>query len=186
MISEFEKVVGNFKLFTSSYDIPIPVTYDPKKFLFVYDKEEDYAPARITNITKDPDGIAIEIKYDKDHTTRCYLLSDDTDIELPKNDKPHNYHYEESSSFDYLFITENRISKFKEKVWPNRFDVFDGIYLEYVETIDANHSNYKFIWHDGSEFIVTLSREDINELLEDAEDFMNTLQDAIIIMGLWE
>jgi hypothetical protein len=188
-MNEFEKVVRNFRLFTENNDHPIPVTYNPEKFLNVYDKEEDYAPARIIYITKDPDGIAIEVKYIKDDTTRCYLLSDETDIDLPKNDQPHNYRYKEASSFDYLFITENQISKFKEKVWPNRFDGFDDIYLEYIKTIDANHSNYKFIWYDGfdreNEFIVTLSREDINELLDDAEEFINKLQDAIIIMGLW-
>lgn len=186
MMSEFEKVVRNFKLFH-----PIPVICNPEKFLNVYDKEEDYAPARIINITNDPDGIAIEVKYIKDDTTRCYLLSDKTDIDLPKNDQPHNYRYEAKCSFDCLFITENQISKFKEKVWPSRFDddEFAGTYLEYIETIDANHSNYKFIWHDGfdreNEFVVTLSREDINELLDDAEEFMYKLQDAISVMGLW-
>jgi hypothetical protein len=190
MMSEFEKVVRNFKLFTNSYDLPIPVTYNPKKFLYVYDKEEDYAPARIINITNDPDGIAIEIKYIKDDTTRCYLLSDKTDIALPENDQPHDYFYKGKDSFDCLFITENQVSKFKEKVWPLRFDDAEADpYLEYIETIDPNHSNYKFIWHDGfdreNEFIVTLSREDINELLDDAEEFMYKLQDTIIIMGLW-
>ena len=192
MMSEFEKVIGNFKLFTNSYDLPIPVTYNPKKFLYVYDKENNYEPARIINITNDPAGIAIEIKYVKDDTTRCYLLSDKTDIALPENDQPHDYFYKKGKdSFDCLFITENQISKFKEKVWPSRFDddEFAGTYLEYIETIDANHSNYKFIWHDGfdreNEFIVTLSREDINELLDDAEEFMYKLQDAISVMGLW-
>lgn len=189
MMNEFEKVVRNFKLFTAGDGRPIPVTYNPEKFLNVYDKENYYAPARIIDITNDPDGIAIEIKYIKDDRTRCYLISDETGIRLPKNDKPHNYRYEEACDFDYLFITENQISKFKGKVWPNRFDGFDDIYLEYIETIDANHSNYKLIWHDGfnreNEFIVTLSREDINELLDDTEEFINKLQDAIIIMGLW-
>lgn len=188
-MSEFEKVVRNFRMFTTSNDRPIPVTYNPEKFLNVYDKENNYASARIINITNDPDGIAIEIKYIKDDTTRCYLISDETEIHLPENDQPNNYFYEGKYAFDYLFITGNQISKFKEKVWPNRFDGFDDICLEYIETIDANHSNYKFIWHDGfnreNEFTVTLSREDINELLDDADEFIDKLQDAIIIMGLW-
>lgn len=191
MMSEFEKVIRNFKIPTQSTDHLMSVTYNHEKFINVYDRENDYAPARIINITNDPDGIAIEIKYIKDDTTRCYLISDETDIDLPENDQPHNYFYKGKNSFDYLFITENQISKFKEKVWPNRFDddEFTDTYLEYIETIDVNHSNYKFIWHDGfdreNEFVVTLSREDINELLDDAEEFMYKLQDAIIIMGLW-
>lgn len=189
MMSEFESVIRSFKMFTASNNYLIPVPNNPEKFLNVYDKENNYAKARIINITNDPDGIAIEIKYIKDDTTRCYLIFDETDMHLPENDQPHNYFYSQKSAFDYLFITENQISKFKEKVWPIRFDGFDNVYLEYIETIDANHSNYKFIWHDGfnreNEFIVTLSREDINKLLNDANEFIDKLQDAIIIMGLW-
>ena len=165
-----------------------------QKFLNVYDREKHCAPARIIGITNDPDGIAVEIKYLKDGTTRCYLLSDKTDMHLPENDQPHDYFYKSKNSFDYLFITENQISRLKDKVWPIRFGDINDAYLvyrkcnqvqvflclfEYIEPIDANHSNYKFIWYDGSnrknEFIVTLSREDINELLDDEEDFIKKI-----------
>lgn len=185
MMNEFEKVVRFFKMFNAGG----AVIFTPDKFLKVYDKENNYAPAQIINITNDPDGIAIEIKYIKDNTTRCYLISDETDVHLPENDQPHKYFYEEECSFDYLFITENQISRFKEKVWPNRFDGFDSVYLEYIETIDANHAKYKLIWHDGfnreNVYNVTLSRKDVNELLNDSVEFIDKLQDAIIIMGLW-
>ena len=110
MMSEFEKVIRNFKIPTQSTDHLMSVTYNHEKFINVYDRENDYAPARIINITNDPDGIAIEIKYIKDDTTRCYLISDETDIDLPENDQPHNYFYKGKNSFDYLFITENQKS----------------------------------------------------------------------------
>lgn len=188
MMNEFEKVIGNFEALTGNADCPSSLTYNPKKFLNVYDIEANFAPARIIGITNDPDGIAVEIKYLKDDTTRCYLLSDKIDNDLPENDQPHDYFYKSKNSFDYLFMTENQISRFKDKVWPIRFGEFDDAYFEYIETIDPNHSNYKFIWYDGSnrksEFIVTLSREDINDLLDDDEDFINQLIDTIIIMGL--
>ena len=80
-------------------------------------------------------------------------------------------------------MTENRVNKYRNKVWPKYFDGFDGLYLEYIETIDPTHANYKFCWYEN-EYIVTLSREDINELLNDAEKYVNELQDVIIIMDL--
>lgn len=188
MMSDLEKVIKCFKLVQEG--AAIPTDYDPEKWLKVYDKEQEYRPAIITNITKTPDDyIAIEFKYtdNDDDTTWCYLLCDKLDVDLPINDGNLNYVYtgDNASWFHYWFITENRVRKYRDKVWPKYFDGFDGLYLEYIETIDPTHANYKFCWYE-KEYIVVLSREDINELLEDAESFVDELQDAIIIMDLDE
>lgn len=189
MMSDLEKVIKCFKLVQEG--ATIPTEYDPEKWLKVYDIEQEYRPALITNITKTPDDyIAIEFKYtDNDDDAKwCYLLCDKLDVDLPMNDGNLNYVYtgnNKSSWFHYWFITENRVRKYRDKVWPKYFDGFDGLYLEYIETIDPTHANYKFCWYE-KEYIVVLSREDINELLEDAESFVNELQDAIIIMDLDE
>lgn len=186
-MSDLEHVIQSFKLSQlSKAGGEIPAEYDPELWLKVYDKEQEKRPALITNISKTPDGyIAIEFKYtDKDDdTTWCYLLCDELDVDLPTNDGNLNYIYESSGWFDYWFMTENRVSKYRNKVWPKYFDGFDGLYLEYIETIDPTHANYKFCWYE-KEYIVTLSREDINELLNDAEKYVNELQDVIIIMDL--
>lgn len=186
-MSDLEHVIKSFKLSQlSKAGGEIPTEYDPEKWLKVYDKEQDNRPALITNISKEPDGyIAIEFKYtDKDDdTTWCYRICDKVSVDLPTNDGNLNYIYESSYWFNYYFMTENRVSKYRNKVWPKYFDGFDGLYLEYIETIDPTHANYKFCWYE-KEYIVTLSREDINELLNDAERYVNELQDAIIIMDL--
>ena len=184
-MSDLEHVIQSFKLSKAGGDIP--AEYDPKLWLKVYDKEQEYRPALITNISKTPDDyIAIEFKYtDKDDdTVWCYLLCDELEVDLPTNDGNLNYIYNGDSSewFDYWFMTENRVSKYRNKVWPKYFDGFD-LDLKYIETIDPTHANYKLCW-DEKEYIVTLSREDINELLNDAEFYINELQDAIIIMDL--
>lgn len=186
-MSDLEHVIKSFKLSQlSKAGGEIPAEYDPEKWLKVYDKEQEYRPALITNISKTPDGyIAIEFKYtDKDDdTTWCYRLCDKLSVDLPTNDGNLNYIYESSGWFNYYFMTENRVNKYRNKVWPKYFDGFDGLYLEYIETIDPTHANYKFCWYEN-EYIVTLSREDINELLNDAEKYINELQDVIIIMDL--
>ena len=184
-MSDLEHVIQSFKLSMQTFDIP--AEYDPEKWLKVYDKEQEYRPALITNISKAPTCyIAIEFKYtDKDDdTTWCYLLCDEIEVDLPTNDGNLNYIYDGDSSgwFDYWFMTENRVSKYRDKVWPKYFDGFD-LYLKYIETIDPTHANYKLCWYE-KEYVVTLSREDINELLNDAEFYINELQDAIIIMDL--
>ena len=188
-MSDLEHVIQSFKeTQLSKAGGEIPAEYDPKLWLKVYDKEQEYRPALITNISKTPnDYIAIEFKYtDKDDDTIwCYLLCDEIDVDLPTNDGNLNYIYDANSSewFDYWFMTENRVNKYRNKVWPKYFDGSDGLYLEYIETIDPTHANYKFCWYE-KEYIVTLSREDINELLNDAEFYINELQDVIIIMDL--
>ena len=187
-MTTFEKVITCFTKMKEGGLMPIDL--DPNKLLKVYDKENDLKPAWIKNIFKDPDGnIGIEIHYIDDDTDRFYSLCDDSDIVIPESNYHPEYRYDNPSSFDYLFTTEERMSKLMKKVWPNTFDDGIGSRLEYIWVIDSDHANYKFIWVDGcnrtNEFIVTISREDINELLEDSEKFMNDLQDAIIVMGLW-
>jgi hypothetical protein len=190
-MSDLEHVIQSFKLSQlSKAGGEIPAEYDPELWLKVYDKEQEYRPALITNISKTPDGyIAIEFKYtDKDDdTTWCYLLCDELDVDLPTNDGNLNYVYDGDSSewFDYWFMTENRVSKYRDKIWPRIFkaELLD-ICLEYIETIDPSHSNYRFIWESEKEYIVTLSREDINELLNDPDQFLMELEDAIFIMKI--
>ena len=187
-MSDLEHVIQSFKLSQlSKAGGEIPAEYDPEKWLKVYDKEQEYRPALITNISKTPnDYIAIEFKYtDKDDDTIwCYLLCDELDVDLPTNDGNLNYVYNSDSSewFDYWFMTENRVSKYRDKIWPGIFkaELLD-IRLEYIETIDPTHANYRFIWESEKEYIVTLSREDINELLKDPDQFLMELEDAIFI-----
>lgn len=187
-MTTFEKVVTSFTKMKEGGLIPTDL--DPNRLLKVYDRENDFKPAWIENIFKDPDGnIGIEILYMDDNTNRFYSICDDSDIVIPESNCHPKYRYNNSCSFDYLFTTEERMSKLMKKVWPNIFDDGNGLCLKYIETIDSDHANYKFIWVDGfnrnNEFIVTISREDINELLENSEGFMNDLTDAIIVMGLW-
>lgn len=189
-MTTFEKVLVCFKGMQEGGLIPQGL--DPNEYLKVYDKEEDLKPAWITNIFKDTNGdIGIEIHYIDDDTDRFYKLWEKTEATIPESNRCPEYRYDDPCQFDYSFITEERISKLMKKVWPDRFDDDDGddLYLEYVETIDPNHANYKFFWLDGSsrenEYIVTLSKDDINELLTDSQRFMYDLQDAIKIMGLW-
>ena len=188
-MTDLEHVIQSFKLSMQTYDIP--AEYDPEKWLKVYDKEQEYRPALITNISKEPNGyIAIEFKYtDKDDdTTWCYRICDELDVDLPTNDGNLNYIYESSNWFNYHFMTENRVSKYRDKIWHSIFkaELLD-IRLEYIETIDPSHSNYRFIWESEKEYIVTLSREDINELLNDPDDrFLMELEDTIFIMKLDE
>lgn len=188
-MNEFEKVILCFKK-SRAHEI-MPACYNPSAFLNVYDKENDYKPAVITNIFKDSNGdIGIEIRYTDDDTIRCYKLYEDTDTDLPICDTHPEYRYDGSESFHYLFITEDTVSKYKNKVWPELFDGGDGLYLEYIETIDPSHANYKFFWPDGfgreSEYLVTLSRDDINELLNNPVSFIYELQETIEIIGLWK
>lgn len=189
-MSDLEHVIQSFKLSKAGGDIP--AEYDPELWLKVYDKEQECRPALITNISKTPDDyIAIEFKYtDKDDDTiSCYLLCDKLDIDLPTNDGKLNYVYDGDSSewFDYWFMTENRMNKYRDKIWPSIFkaELLD-ICLEYIETIDPSHANYKFIWESEKEYIVTLSREDINELVNDPDQFLIELEDVIFIMKLDE
>ena len=186
IMSDLEHVIHSFKLSKAGGDIP--AEYDPKLWLKVYDKEQEYRPALITNISKTPDDyIAIEFKYtDKDDdTVWCYRICDEVSVNLPTNDGNLNYIYESSNWFNYYFMTENRVSKYRDKVWPRIFkaELLD-ICLEYIETIDPSHSNYRFIWESEKEYIVTLSREDINELVNDPDQFLMELEDTIFIMKL--
>lgn len=187
-MTTFEKVVACFTKMMEA--VLIPICFDPNRLLKVYDKENDLKPAWIKNIFKDPDGnIGIEILYMDDNTNRFYSLYDDSDIVIPESNYRPEYRYDNPCSFDYLFTTEERMSKLMKKVWPNTFDGEDGLRLEYIGMIDLDHANYKFIWIDGNnrknEFIVSISRDDVNELLDDSEGFMYDLMDAIIVMGLW-
>ena len=188
-MTTFEKVLICFKGVQEGGFIPQGL--DPNEYLKVYDKEDDLKPAWITNIFKDTNGdIGIEIHYDDD-TSRFYKLREDTEVTIPECTTTPEYRYRGTGyPFDYLFITEGRVSKVMKKVWPDRFTLdMDDPYLEYIETVDANHANYKFSWLDGSNretlYIITLSREDINELLKDPEGFIYDLMDTIAIMGLW-
>ena len=187
-MTTFEKVVACFTKMMEA--VLIPICFDPNRLLKVYDKENDLKPAWIKNIFKDPDGnIGIEILYMDDNTNRFYSLYDDSDIVIPESNYRPEYRYDNPCSFDYLFTTEERMSKLMKKVWPNTFDGEEGLRLEYIGMRDLDHANYKFIWIDGNnrknEFIVSISRDDVNELLDDSEGFMYDLMDAIIVMGLW-
>ena len=178
-MSDLEHVIQSFKLSKAGGDIP--AEYDPKLWLKVYDMEEDNTPATITNITRCPDNnIAIEIKYDgytrtKDETT-CYPITDEIDVELSLNDG--KLHYDLMPyQFDRLFITEYRLSQFRDKIWPTRLirkpDPF--IHLEYVETVDISHANYKIMCEDIKDGIITLSREDIRAFSNDAVGFLENM-----------
>lgn len=186
MSTTFEKVIMCFNKH-ESHDINI---FDPRKFLTVYDKENDYRKATITDIARDSDEeIVIQIRYDDDDTTRWYLISDEVDVEIPRTVTHVDCFYEGSSPFDYLFMTEGQMMKYWDKVWPKMFGISDDICLEYNKTIDPTHADYELIWWDGfnrrNEYMVTLSREDINKLINDAETFINQLTDSICILGLW-
>lgn len=188
MSTTFEKVIRCFNKW-DSHDINI---YDPRLFLTGYDIQNDYRKATITDIARDADErIVIQIRYDDD-TTRWYRVSDKVDVTIPRSVRPGKHvdcFYKESSTFSSLFITEGQMMKYRDKVWPKMFDAPDDIYLEYDKTIDSTHAEYNLIWWDGfnrrNEYMVTLSREDINELINDAETFINELTDSIIISGLW-
>ena len=186
MSTTFEKVIMCFNKH-ASHHINL---FDPRKFLTVYDKENDYRKATITDIARDSDEeIVIQIRYDDDDTTRWYLISDEVDVEIPRTVTHVDCFYEGSSPFEYLFMTEYQLSKYQNKVWPKMFGISDDICLEYNRTIDPTHADYDLIWWDGfnrrNEYMVTLSREDINELINDAETFINQLTDSICILGLW-
>lgn len=185
MYNTFEKVIRCFNK-SKSHDINI---YDPRKFLTVYDIENDYRKATISDIARDSDErIVIQIRYDDD-TTRWYLVSDQVDVEIPRTVTNVDCFYNESSTFNHLFMTEGQMMKYLDKVWPKMFYTSDDIYLEYNKTIDPTHADYELIWWDGfnrrNEYMVTLSREDINELINDKETFINELTDSICILGLW-
>lgn len=186
-MTELEKVISCFKK-SKAHEI-MPACYNPSALLRVYDTENDYKPGIIIDIFKDPedpDCIGIKIKYDDD-TTSCYKFQASFDIDLPINTNP-EYTFNSTCDFDYTLMTENKFSKYRDKVWPNLFETADEIYLEYVETIDPSHANYKLYWFDQSkrhfEYLVTLSRDDINELLENAENFIYDLQEVIHIMKI--
>ena len=186
MNTTFEKVIMCFNKH-ESHDINI---FDPRKFLTVYDKENDYRKATITDIARDSDEeIVIQIRYDDDDTTRWYLISDEVDVEIPRTVTHVDCFYEGSSSFDYLFMTEDQMMKYRDKVWPKMFGTSDDICLEFNKTIDPTHADYDLIWWDGfnrrNEYTITLSREDINSLINDKETFINQLTDSICILGLW-
>ena len=181
IMSDLEHVIKSFKLSKAGGDIP--AEYDPELWLKVYDTEEDNVPATITNITRCPDNnIAIEFKYDgytrtrsKDETA-CYPITDEVDIELPLNDG--NLQYDLLPyPFGKLFITEYRLSQFRDKIWPTRLirkpDPF--IHLEYVETVDTSHANYKIMCYEIKDGIITLSREDIREFSNDALGFLENM-----------
>lgn len=186
MNTTFEKVIMCFNRFKNR-DINI---YDPRKFLTVYDIENDYRKATITDIARDSDKrIVIRIRYMDDDTTRWYLISDEVDVEIPRTVTHVDCFYEGSSAFNYLFMTEDQMMKYRDKVWPKIFGTSGDICLEFNKTIDTTHADYDLIWWDGfnrrNEYTVTLSREDINELINDKEAFINQLTDSIIILGLW-
>lgn len=178
-MSDLEHVIQSFKLSKAGGDIP--AEYDPKLWLKVYDTEENNAPATITNITRCPDNnIAIEFKYD-DNTwakcdTDCYFMADEIDEELPLNDG-NLQHTLEQVSFRQTFVTEYRLSQFRDKIWPTRLirkpDPF--IHLEYVETVDISHANYKIMCYDIKDGIITLSREDIRAFSNDALGFLENM-----------
>lgn len=181
-MSDLEHVIKSFKLSKAGGDIP--AEYDPELWLKVYDTEEDNVPATITNITRCPDNnIAIEFKYDDGYTRRwtkdntaCYPITDEIDEELPLNDG--KLHYDlEPYSFGKLFITEYRLSQFRDKIWPTRLirkpDPF--IHLEYVETVDISHANYKIMCYEIKDGIITLSREDIREFSNDSLGFLENM-----------
>lgn len=187
-MTELEKIISCFKK-SKAHEI-MPACYNPSALLKVYDTENDYKPGIIIDIFKDsedPDCIGIKIKYDDDDTTSCYKFQVSFDIDLPINTNP-EYTFNNACVFDYTLMTENKFSKYRDKVWPSLFETADKIYLEYVETIDPSHANYKLSWFDQSkrqfEYLVTLSRDDINELLENVENFIYDLQEAIYIMKI--
>lgn len=188
-MSDLEHVIQSFKLSKAGGDIP--PEYDPKLWLKIYDTEENNAPATITNITRCPDNnIAIEFKYDDGCTRRwtedntaCYPITDEIDEELPLNDG--NLHYDlEPYLFGRLFITEYRLSQFRDKIWPTRLirkpDPF--IHLDYVETVDTSHANYKIMCDDIKDGIITLSREDIRAFSNDALGFLENMLGLIWAM----
>jgi len=189
MSTTFEKVIMCFNKH-ESHDINI---FDPRIFLTVYDIQNDYRKATISDIAKDSDErIVIQIRYDDDDTTRWYLISDQVDVMIPRSVRPGKHvdcFYNESRTFNSLLITEGQMMKYRDKIWPKMFDTPDDIYLEFNKTIDPTHADYDLIWWDGfnrrNEYMVTLSREDINELINDAETFINHLTDSICILGLW-
>ncbi len=191
-MSDLEHVIQSFKLSQfSKAGGDIPTEYDPELWLKVYDTEENNAPATITNITRCPDNnIAIEFKYDDGYTrkwtednTACYPITDKVDVELPLNDG--KLHYDlEPCPFGRLFITEYRLSQFRDKIWPTRLirnpDPF--IHLEYVETVDTSHANYKIMCYDIKDGIITLSREDIREFSNDPLGFLENMLGLIWAM----
>jgi hypothetical protein len=186
MNTTFEKVIMCFNRFKNR-DINI---YDPNLFLTVYDRENDDRKATITDIARDSDEeIVIRIRYEDDDTTRWYLISDQVDVEIPRTVTHVDCFYEDDMPFNYYFMTEGQMMKYRDKVWPKTFDAPDDICLEYNKTIDPTHADYNLIWWDGfnrrNEYMVTLSREDINELINDKETFISQLTDSICILGLW-
>lgn len=186
MNTTFEKVIRCFNRFKNR-DINI---YDPAKFLNVYDMKDDYRKATITDIARDSDKrIVIRIRYMDDDTTRWYLISDKVDVEIPRNVVNVDCFNKESRKFNSLLMTEYQIMKYQDKVWPKIFGTSGDIYLEHNRTIDPKHADYDLIWWDEfnrrNEYAVTLSREDINELINDEEAFINGLTDSICILGLW-
>ena len=187
-MSELEKILNTFEV-VKRHPEWYPNTDAPFK---VYDKENYMKAAIITDIFKDTNGhVGIEIRYTDDDTSRCYEISDTiTNNNLTVRENPDYFYENQDLRFTYLFMTEGLFTKYKDKVWPERFYDDDDLYLEYIETIDSCHAKYKFFWYDGfdreNEYIVTLTREDINELLVDSLGFMYNLQDAITIMGLWK
>ena len=101
MNTTFEKVIRCFNK-SASHDINI---YDPTKFLTVYDIENDYRKATITDIARDSDEIiVIQIRYEDDDTTRWYLLSDQVDVEIPHTVTHVDCFYEEDDPFNYYFM----------------------------------------------------------------------------------
>lgn len=185
-MSDLEHVIQSFKLSKAGGEIP--AEYDPELWLKVYDKEEgfgDYPPAIITNITKCPDGcIAIEVKYTDDTTdseSSCYFIDEDIDADLPLNDGMEDCGV---GTFDYFFMTEHRMNQLRDKIWPKiiKPDDVDNIQLEYIETLDLTHANYKFIcWRENATCIITLSREDMKELFNDIGKFLLEILDVICI-----
>ena len=179
-MSDLEHVIQSFKLSKAGGDIP--AEYDPKLWLKVYDMEEWNTAATITNITRCPDNnIAIEIKYDGYTRSKveadCYFMNDEVDEELPLNDG-NLEHTLEQVSFNEIFITEYRLRRFLDKIWPTRLiqKHVETIHLVYVETIDAEHANYKIICDTMKDGIITLSREDIKEFFNNPIEFLeNTL-----------
>lgn len=189
MSTTFEKVITCFNKF-KSHDINI---YDPRLFYTVYDIQNDYRKATISDIARDSDKrIVIKIRYDDDGTYRWYLISDEVDVMIPRSVRPGKHvdcFYKDSCTFDSLFVTEYQLSKYRDKLWPKMFGTLDDICLEFNKTIDPTHAEYDLIWWDGfnrrNEYTITLSREDINSLINDKETFINQLTDSIIILGLW-
>ena len=181
-MSDLEHVIQSFKLSKAGGETP--VEYDPEKWLKVYDMEENNAQATITNITRCPgNNIAIELKYDDGYTRRwtedntaCYPITDEIYEELPLNDG--KIHYDlEPNPFGKLFITEYRLSQFRDKIWPTRLmqKHVETIHLVYDETIDTTHANYKIICAAMKDGIITLSREDIREYYNDPVEFLENM-----------